>query len=428
MTNDIEPKGDLTTDVAVVGGGLAGLAAAIAAARAGTRVVLVEAHQPGGRGRSAERDGYVLDQGPHALYLGGAAASALAELGAITTGGTPPLDAYRTWWDGRLEPLPLSPSALLTTRLLGARSKVTAARLLGAIRSAARKAADVSFGEWMHDHGVRPDLERLLCTVARLTTYIARPELAPAPAVLRQLAVANGGVRYVDGGWQAIVDQLVDLARRAGVIVITRSPVTTVVADGRGHDGWLLQSGDREVSATSVVIATGGPAQAERLVDRRPGWVETAGPPVRAACLHIGTLEPAAVRHLFSADDPLYLSRHSPAGRMAPDGHDLYGVMRYVAADEHLDAATARAELERHASRAGLPPSDGRMIERFLADMTVTWGSPTVGVQRPRGDELAAEGIHVAGDWVGGHLLADASLDSGLRAGRAAARRRVAVA
>ena len=36
-------------DVIVAGGGLAGLAAAATAARAGSRVLLLEAHHPGGR-------------------------------------------------------------------------------------------------------------------------------------------------------------------------------------------------------------------------------------------------------------------------------------------------------------------------------------------------------------------------------------------
>jgi hypothetical protein len=117
----------------------------------------------------------------------------------------------------------------------------------------------------------------------------------------------------------------------------------------------------------------------------------------------------------------MYLSRHAPVAEAAPEGHDLYELLRYLGPGEHLSPAQARAELEQHATRAGLPPTGERTVERFLADMTVAWGSPQVGVPRPRGDELAAEGIHVAGDWVGDHLLADAALESGVRAGRAAA-------
>ena len=87
MTNPETP--DLPrTDVAVIGGGLAGLAAAITAARAGRAVVLYDARSTlGGRARSAARDGFVLNEGPHALYRSGAAWGFLEAEGLTPTGG-----------------------------------------------------------------------------------------------------------------------------------------------------------------------------------------------------------------------------------------------------------------------------------------------------------------------------------------------------
>ena len=80
-------------DVVVVGGGLAGLTAGTVAAGTGARVVVLEAHQPGGRAATAERDGYRLNQGPHALYLGGPAETVLRELG-VSYPGQPPTGPY----------------------------------------------------------------------------------------------------------------------------------------------------------------------------------------------------------------------------------------------------------------------------------------------------------------------------------------------
>src|SRR5438067_7157139 len=61
----------MSTDVTVVGGGLAGLTAAIACAEKGARVTLYEAHRTlGGRARGTEAP-YVANDGPHALFSDG---------------------------------------------------------------------------------------------------------------------------------------------------------------------------------------------------------------------------------------------------------------------------------------------------------------------------------------------------------------------
>ena len=74
-------------DVIVIGGGLAGMAAATVAARAGARVEVLEARSaPGGRARTADRDGFLVNEGAHALYRGGEGLAVLRELGVEPDG------------------------------------------------------------------------------------------------------------------------------------------------------------------------------------------------------------------------------------------------------------------------------------------------------------------------------------------------------
>src|SRR4051794_12883382 len=69
-------------DVAVVGVGLAGLAAAATAARAGQSVIVFEqASVPGGRARTRTEDGFSFNIGPHALYRNGLSLPILRDLG-----------------------------------------------------------------------------------------------------------------------------------------------------------------------------------------------------------------------------------------------------------------------------------------------------------------------------------------------------------
>ena len=76
--------------VAVIGAGLAGLSAAIDAARAGAEVRLLDARSHlGGRARTQPHDGYLLNEGAHALYVDGPAMAFLRELGREPAGGVP---------------------------------------------------------------------------------------------------------------------------------------------------------------------------------------------------------------------------------------------------------------------------------------------------------------------------------------------------
>ena len=408
-----------TFDVVVVGGGLAGLVAAVTAANGGGSVALLDARSFGGRGRSVDRDGFILNEGGHALYRGGGGWDVLTSLGVHPRGVTPNAAGYRVLWHGEVAPLPTTATGILTTRLLGVRSKAKFAGWFNDMAGTARKAGDVSLDQWMDDQGTRPDLRTLLTALGRLVTYGARPGDMPASAVLGQFAL-GGGVAYLHGGWQSIVDDLTDRARAAGVALFDHTTAT-----GLTHHrvGWTVATPDHTIAAGSVVLAAGGPQVAVNLLGEDPAdWVERAGPALRASCLDVGGTR-GDLDFLQGTDTPMYLSQHAPTSHTAPDGQWLYSVMRYLAPDDESSADENRAALERHAAIAGLPTGDDRTLERFLAACTVTWGSPQVGVARPTGMELADRGLFAAGDWIGKPLLADASLVSGATAGAAAAKR-----
>src|SRR5688572_25688354 len=73
----------MQTPITVIGGGLAGLTAAIACAEQGAAVHLFDAHDSlGGRARSTTGR-YVANEGPHAFYRDGAPYEWLAEGGLV---------------------------------------------------------------------------------------------------------------------------------------------------------------------------------------------------------------------------------------------------------------------------------------------------------------------------------------------------------
>ncbi|MBF5043869.1 FAD-dependent oxidoreductase [Aggregicoccus sp. 17bor-14] len=396
-------------DVVVVGGGLAGLSAAVHVARGGRRVVLLErAKSLGGRARSQEQGGFRFNLGPHALYRHGAAARLLAELGAEATGGVPGAGAFALQ-GGRLHTLPSGPVSLLTTDLLPPLQKLELARALAALMRTPHGAfSGLPLSEILQMR-VRGDRARAVAAMLfRLATYCAEAEHLDAGIALAQLQHAlSGNVLYVDGGWQTLVDGLAARAREAGVAWHTGA--RAVAADAQGVQ---LADGGR-VWAACVVLAV-PPAEAAQLV---PQDAALAAPvrPVRAACLDVALRRLPRPRHLIllGVDAPLYTSVHSLAARLAPPGGAVVQAARYLRADE---PAPAREELEMMLDT--LQPGWREEVEsaRFLPSLTVMNALPEASRRGARVpvSSPARPGVLVAGDWVGAEpgLLVDVALAS----------------
>lgn len=425
MNNSGGPGAGLI-DVIVVGGGLAGLVAAATAARSGRRVVVLDPHPLGGRARVDDRNGFRFNRGPRALYQGGAGRPILDSLGVDTrAGAVPGVPQSQGRHQGELRLLPQGPGSLIRTPLLRPADKIRVGLLLTKFPKLDTKAlAGTSFGAFLAEQHLGPTAADLVRMLARVATYAAEPDAADAGAVVgnMQLALAEG-VRYLDGGFQAIVDALQATAVKAGVEF--RTLAATSVHAGSGSAPPVVHTAQGPISASSVVLATGTPAAAANLLGAPILGADHLSAPVTAACLELGLRRPPRYPVVFGIGEPLYLSTHCPPARLAPPGHAVVHVMRNHAADEPLEHHEQRAWLWAAAQQAGV--TEGDVVEqRFLAEMVVTGGMPTAeggGLPgRPAVTSPERPGILLAGDWVGPvGLLADASVSSGAAAGQHAA-------
>ena len=272
-------------DAIVVGGGLGGLICANELADRGVAVRLLESHRAlGGRGRLVEMDGFVVNQGPHALYLGGPAALSLRRLGVGFAGARPRRAGAVALWRGELERLPGTPMDLVRTLLLSARGKAALTRfLVGVATGRLRGAPDLSCADVL-ERIVRRDARAVAWALIRLATYCADLQLLSSDAGVEQLRLSLlRDVLYVDGGWQALIEGLRSRAIAAGVELHTETRVSGCVRDG---DGWCIDSDRGEFVARGVVVATGTPQSAERLLGVRFG---RSGIDVRATVLNLGS-------------------------------------------------------------------------------------------------------------------------------------------
>src|SRR5919112_3439917 len=140
-----------TKDVIIIGSGIAGLTAAIYLAQEGQNVIVLEqSSSVGGRARTSLLDGFYLNQGPHALYLSGAGAKILKEIGIKYTGNPPPSPTYLVKND-ILYPQIQDFSSILTTKLLkGLRSKIEAIRFFMSLRKMNfSKYQNITLDQWL---------------------------------------------------------------------------------------------------------------------------------------------------------------------------------------------------------------------------------------------------------------------------------------
>ena len=418
--------------VAVVGGGVAGLAAAAFAARAGARVTLFERmSESGGRARTRIEGGFAFNMGPHALYLQGPAISALRELGIEPAGNSPATSGGLGWRGGRLHALPGGTVSLMTTGLLGVAEKLELASLLGRVANLVERAgATESLDDFLSREVRSERVRELLRALVRLTSYSALTGRISAGAAMAQLALGLGpGVRYVDGGWQSLVGALETRAAEAGVELRRGVKVERVTHDGSAR-GVELAGGER--CAADAVILAGGPGEVSPLVDdgRHPFFEQALerALPIRAACLDLGLSSLPNPKRLFAigVDRPLYYSVHSAAAKLAPEGQATVCLARYLGADER----PSRDELEAdfHALLDALQPGwrERVVAQKLLRDLVVAHDLP----QAARGGlagrtPVQVSGIanlYLAGDWVGSDgMLADASFASARAAARLAA-------
>jgi len=402
-------------DVVVVGGGLAGLTAAAFAARSGSSVVVLDAHGLGGRARTTTVDGFRFNQGPHALYETGEAMAVLHELGVSVPGGAPSR-TIGVMVDGVHKRFPVGAGSMLRTGALSARGKVAAARLLAALpKHNASKVTGMTVHEWIAARKLPDDAAALVHVLVRVSTYANAPDLLDAGAVVQQLQRALQGVRYLDGGWQAMVDGVAASAAAAGAALTDHVGVDRIE---RAGDGWVLPTSADEVHARSVVLAAGGPDVAARLLGVELSVLGDPGSKARATCLELGLATLPDTPVLFSTDAPLYFSTHMPPAQLGPAGTTVVHVAKYLAPDETPGPEVGAQELWDHARAAGVALGSAAVLaSRYLHDMTVTYGIPQARLGGFRGRPPVAvdglPGIFLAGDWVGPEgMLLDAAMAS----------------
>jgi squalene-associated FAD-dependent desaturase len=431
--------------IAVVGGGLAGLQAAVACADAGARVQLLEARpRLGGATWSFERHALEVDNGQHVFMRCCTHYRAwLERLGVrdrvtlqprlavpVLVPGRAPLWIRR----GRLPaPAHLAGSLLRFDALpLAARLRAGAtARAFASLDPDDPALDEHSLGEWLRARGESD------AAIDGLWDLMIRPTLN-LPARHASLALAarvmrTGFLDAADGadvGWSELplsrlhAEPARDALRRRGAGVALRARVLRVEPVERGAGAVVLRTNAGDLEVDAAIVATPPRPAAEMLhglagIDARRAealgrspivslhsvWDRTVLPHAFAAGLH------TPVQWLFDRTKSAGLERGQ------------YVTLSLSAADayEGRSAASLRAEFE-PALRALLPRArDARLEQFFVSCEREATFLQRAGSRRfrPRPGRIAP-GVHLAGAWTDTGW--PATMESAVRSGLAAAR------
>jgi oxygen-dependent protoporphyrinogen oxidase len=427
-------------DVAVVGAGAAGLAAAHALTKAGRSVHVFEAaDEVGGRMRTLRRDGYLIDEGAEMISARGYDETwrLIRETGVPDEEITRVAGPLALWRDGRAHPHLAHPRGLLTGAGLSLRGRAGLVRLTASLRPASAFDPDRPESTPLGASTLaglaaryRPELRDYLLAPMAEAFFgwdPARSAAAPFAAHLASTGTARD--------WRTYRGGMDELPRRLAsrLAVSTGTAVREVVSEaGQAR----LDTGDAVLTARSVVLAVPAPAALAMHVN-----APEAGRPYLAACEFVPRLRVSCLtsRPLqFPSGPPLYIAllpaqegsdlvtlnlEHNKCAGRAPAGRGLVTMLASRAATGNLIEAadeeiitTCVGQAERYLP--GLRAATGAaVVRRFRHGMPEA--TPAALALRGEFARRPAGVVEYAGDW----LLLRPCSEGAFRSGSIAAQR-----
>ncbi|MEU8530622.1 MULTISPECIES: protoporphyrinogen oxidase [Streptomyces] len=401
--------------VVVVGGGIAGLAAAHRLAGAGVRVTLLEAtDRVGGKLHAGEIAGAPVDLGAESLLARRPEAVALAR--AVGLGErmlAPATTTASVWSRGELRPMPKG-HVMGVPGDAGALAGLLSEEGLRRVDQdrelpPAELGEDVAIGAYVADRMGREVVDRLVEPLLggvyagdayKISMRAAVPKLfeearahgtlgeavravqragAATPSDAAGAATGLGGSAFlgIRGGIGVLPAAVADAIRAAGGEILTHAPVTELRRVPAGPDGtagpgtcWRVVTGDRVLHADGVVLATPAWSAAELLAAESP-----------AASAELGQVEYASMALVTLAFRRADLSGLPGSGFLVPpvDGRTIkastFSTQKWSwVADAAPDLFVLRTSVGRHGEEAQLDRDDAELVAASLTDLGAAVG------------------------------------------------------
>ncbi|WP_326720136.1 MULTISPECIES: protoporphyrinogen oxidase [unclassified Streptomyces] len=396
-----------TGHVVVIGGGIAGLAAAHRLLDSGVRVTVLEASdRVGGKLLPGEIAGARVDLGAESMLARRPEAIALAREVGLADRLQPPATATASLWTrGALRPMPKG-------HVMGVPG--TASALSGVLsdeglRRIERDAElprteigdDVAVGEFVAARLGREVVDRLVEPLLggvyagdayRISLRSAVPQLFEAARTHDSLTEAVREIQAkaarnqqtgpvfmgIEGGVGQLPLAVAESVRARGAEIVTGAPVTELrrVTGAEAHTGWRVIAGDGVLHADAVVLALPAPAAADLLRAEAP-----------AAAAELATVEYASMALVTLAYRRSEIALPEGSGFLVPpiDGHTIkastFASQKWGwIAEENPGLLVLRTSVGRYGETEVLGREDDDLVEVSRHDLREATGLDTAPV------------------------------------------------
>ncbi|MFC4321387.1 phytoene desaturase family protein [Litchfieldia salsa] len=413
-------------DVVIIGGGLAGLIAANYLSRSGLSILILEkGKKVGGRAKTDRIHQQYFNLGPHALYKKGKAISILKELNVQLHGKSPHL-AGDLIKDNLNYSAPFTASGILTTNLLNWKEKMEWVGVLVRLMTInTEKLAHLSLEQWVQHTTSSKNVQSLLHSLGRLSTYCHAPEQASAKVIVSHMKASLSGVLYLDNGWQTFIDRLHNHAVISGVQVQTHKSVNHI--DPIEHNQFKLVLSNDEQIECKYVLSTTGPHELNHMLGEKSPFCQidsfTKLTSVKGATLDVALTRLPNPKKLFAMGitEPIYFSVHSNYARLSDDGKSfVMHVFKYHHPDANIDINRVKNELEDFLEIIQPGWKSYKITSRYLPQIIVNQRLPQIGEEQMlKCIKKVIPGLYIAGDWAcTDSILSEGAVSSGKQAAK----------